>query len=103
MRKTTIELEDSVFEALEESASAQGTTVTALTVRIVKDYAHSSKIEKSGVVGANPRLSDFPWIGAGRSKGDDPNRPASIHHDEALDEVFGEKIRKMRDYVNDLR
>ena len=103
MRKTTIELEDSVFEALEESASAQGTTVTALTVRIVKDYVHSSKMDESRAGGANPSLSDFPWIGAGRSKGDDPNRPASIHHDEVLDEVFGEKIRKMRDYVNDLR
>ena len=93
MRKTTIELEDSVLDALEESASAQGTTVTALTVRIVNDYAHSSKIEKYGVVGANPRLSDFPWIGAGRSKDNDPNRPVSIHHDDELDEVFGEKIR----------
>ena len=103
MKQTIIELEDSVFDALEETASVQGTTVAALSVRIVKDYVHSYKIEKSGVVGANPRLSDFPWIGAGRSKDDDPNRPVSVYHDDELDEVYSEKIRKMRDYVNDLR
>ena len=99
MKKTIIELEDSVLDALEESASARGTTVAALTVRIVKDYVHSSKIEKPRAVGANPCLSDFPWIGAGRSKDNDPNRPVSIHHDDELDEVLGEKIRKMRDYM----
>ena len=103
MKKTIIELEDKVFDALEESASVQGTTLAALSVRIVKDYVHSYKIEKSRVVGANQRLSDFPWIGAGRSKGDNPNGPVSIHHDEELEKVYGEKIRKMRDYVNDLR
>ena len=103
MKKTIIELEDTVFDALEESVSVQGTTVSALSVRIVKDYVHSYKIEKTEVVGANARLSDFPWIGAGRSKDDNPNRPVSIHHDDELDEVYGEKIRKMRDYLNDLR
>ena len=99
MKKTIIELEDSVFNALEESASGQGTTVAALTVRIVKDYVHGSKIEKAGV----RELSDFLWIGAGKSKDDNRNRPVSIHHDEALDEVYGEKMRKMRDYMNDIR
>ena len=103
MKQTIIELEDSVFDALEETASEQGTTVEALTMRIVKDYVHSSRMDKSGAVGANQCLSDFPWIGAGMSRGDDINRSVSIHHDEALDEVYGEKIRKMRDYVNDLR
>ena len=131
MKKTIIELEDKVFDALEESASVQGTTLAALSVRIVKDYVHSYKIEKSReplnkpptrpfslcdyaaihgliqtiprVVGANQRLSDFPWIGAGRSKGDDPNRPVSVYHDEELEKVYGEKVRKMRDYMNDLR
>ena len=103
MKKTFIELEDKVFDALEDSASVLGTTVAALTVRIVKDYVHSSKMGKSATVGSNPRLSDFPWIGAGRSKDDDPNRPVSVYHDDELDEVYSEKIRKMRDYVNDLR
>jgi len=87
MRRTQIQLDEETHTALRRLAYEQGTSMAS----IIRETLNESLGKKTG---RRPpkRISDFPFIGAGRSD-QKKGAPVSERHDEALAHALAKKTR----------
>ncbi|MBI3998749.1 MAG: ribbon-helix-helix protein, CopG family [Armatimonadetes bacterium] len=81
MKRTQVQLDEHLYEALRRRAFEQGRSISALVRESLAQYLGTGK--------RRPRLSrdDFTFIGAGRSR-QGRLSPVSERHDEALAAAF---------------
>jgi plasmid stability protein len=87
MKRTQIQLDDAVYEALRRRAFERQTSMAAVVREVLAEALG---------LGKGPRrasLADFSFVGCGRSA-ERPERPVSEHHDEALVEALSEKLHR---------
>ena len=79
MVRTELQLDDAVYERIKQRAVADRRSTSEVILEALDAYLEAPKPR-------NLKLSDFTFIGAGRSDGKGPH-PLSVRHDEALAEV----------------
>ncbi len=82
MKRTQIQLDEAMYHLAKNRAYSEGRSMSALIRDAVAEYLVEPKGSKRKLT-----ISDFSFIGSGRSKPTDP-RPLSVRHDEALAEDY---------------
>ena len=80
MKRTQVQLDEATYELTRQKAFAEGRSVSAVIREAVGQYLASPASRRL-------TMSDFSFIGSGRSGPGDP-RPLSERHDDALAEDF---------------
>ncbi|MBN1102354.1 MAG: ribbon-helix-helix protein, CopG family [Deltaproteobacteria bacterium] len=81
MKRTQVQLDEEDYEVLRRKAFLEKKSISGLIREIVR-----KEITHGGVRGLSS-IKDFRFIGSGRSS-QGKLRPASVHHDEALEEAI---------------
>ena len=80
MKRTQIQLDEAIYHLAKNRAYSEGRSMSALIRDAVAEYLVEPKESKRKLT-----ISDFSFIGSGRSDPSDP-RSLSVHHDEVWDE-----------------
>ena len=82
MKRTQIQLEQSAYKLLKNRAHAENRSMASVIRDAVDAYLEMPKHPKRKL-----KLSDFSFIGSGRSDDKGP-KPLSVYHDDALYEIY---------------
>jgi hypothetical protein len=88
MQRTQIQLDPETYAAVRQRAFDTRRSISA----VVRDTLAAALKVRTASAAA---IEDFRFVGAGRSS-QRPGRPVSVHHDDALADVYAGRQRRRR-------